>query len=86
MCYPFMYQIDLRAVPNEDHHPLHTQRDERARTIENRVETCGHADLHEAMGGKGRVSEVFPSRRRLSVDQIRALSDPLDIAADLLIA
>ena len=38
------------------------------------------------MGGKARVSEFFPGKRRLSVEQIRALRDELGIPADLLIA
>ena len=44
------------------------------------------ADLAPLMGGKGRVSEFFSNKRRLSVDQIRALRDELGIPADLLIA
>lgn len=44
------------------------------------------ADLHAAMGGKARVSEFFAGKRRLSVDQIRALRDLLGIPADLLLA
>ena len=44
------------------------------------------ADLHDVMGGKGRVSEFFAGKRRLSVDQIRALREVLGIPADLLIA
>jgi HTH-type transcriptional regulator/antitoxin HigA len=43
------------------------------------------AELHDAMGGKGRVSEFFAGKRRLSVEQIRALRDLLGIPADLLI-
>lgn len=43
------------------------------------------ADLHELMGGKARVSEFFAGKRRLSVQQIRALRDELGIPADLLI-
>lgn len=43
------------------------------------------ADLHQAMGGKARVSEFFSGKRRLSVVQIRALRDLLGIPADLLI-
>jgi HTH-type transcriptional regulator/antitoxin HigA len=42
-------------------------------------------DLHEAMGGKARVSEFFAGKRRLSIEQIRALRDLLHIPADLLI-
>jgi len=43
------------------------------------------ADLRDAMGGKGRVSEFFAGKRRLSIEQIRALRDLLHIPADLLI-
>jgi HTH-type transcriptional regulator/antitoxin HigA len=43
------------------------------------------ADLYEAMGGKARVSEFFAGKRRLSVEQIRALRDLLHVPADLLI-
>lgn len=43
------------------------------------------ADLHKAMGGKARVSEFFAGKRRLSVEQIRALRELLHIPADLLI-
>lgn len=44
------------------------------------------ADLAPLMGGKARVSEFFSGKRRLSVEQIRALRDELGIPADLLIA
>jgi HTH-type transcriptional regulator/antitoxin HigA len=43
------------------------------------------ADLHTLMGGKARVSEFFAGKRRLSVEQIRALRKALAIPADLLI-
>ena len=43
------------------------------------------ADLAELMGGKARVSEFFAGKRRLSIEQIRALRDALGIPADLLI-
>src|SRR6187200_101909 len=43
------------------------------------------ADLRDAMGGKGRVSEFFAGKRRLSIEQIRALRDLLHIPADLLL-
>jgi HTH-type transcriptional regulator / antitoxin HigA len=43
------------------------------------------ASLHEAMGGKARVSEFFAGKRRLSIEQIRALRDLLHIPADLLL-
>lgn len=43
------------------------------------------ADLHEIMGGKGRVSEFFAGKRTLSVAQIRGLHKELGIPADLLL-
>ena len=43
------------------------------------------ANLHELMGGKGRVSEFFAGKRTLSIAQIRALHKELGIPADLLI-
>ena len=43
------------------------------------------ADLAPLMGGRGRVSEFFAGKRRLSIDQIRKLRDELGIPADLLI-
>lgn len=42
-------------------------------------------DLHALMGGKARVSEFFAGKRRLSVEQVRALRKALGIPADLLI-
>jgi antitoxin component HigA of HigAB toxin-antitoxin module len=38
------------------------------------------------MGGKARVSEFFAGKRRLSIEQVRALRDALGIPADLLVA
>lgn len=43
-------------------------------------------DLVPLMGGKARVSEFFSGKRRLSIEQIRALRDRLGIPADLLLA
>lgn len=43
------------------------------------------AELAPIMGGKSRVSEFFAGKRRLSLDQIRALRDALGIPAELLI-
>ncbi len=42
-------------------------------------------DLGPLMGGKGRVSEFFSGKRRLSIGQVRALRDALGIPADLLV-
>jgi HTH-type transcriptional regulator/antitoxin HigA len=44
------------------------------------------ADLAPLMGGRGRVSEFFAGKRRLSVAQIKKLRKTLGIPADLLIA
>jgi HTH-type transcriptional regulator/antitoxin HigA len=41
------------------------------------------ADLHALMAGKARVSEFFAGKRRLSVEQVRALRKALGIPADL---
>jgi HTH-type transcriptional regulator/antitoxin HigA len=43
------------------------------------------AELGPLLGGKSRVSEFFSAKRRLSIEQIRALRDALGIPADLLI-
>jgi HTH-type transcriptional regulator/antitoxin HigA len=42
-------------------------------------------DLAEALGGKNRVSEVLARKRPLTLAMIRALSETLQISADLLI-
>lgn len=43
------------------------------------------ADLADLLGGKSRVSEFFSGKRRLSLGQVRALSEALGIPADILI-
>jgi len=43
------------------------------------------AQLAPLMGGRSRVSEFFSGRRRLSMEQVRALRDALGIPADLLV-
>ncbi len=43
------------------------------------------SDLSPLMGGKARVSEFFSGRRRLSIEQVRALRTALGIPADMLI-
>ena len=42
-------------------------------------------ELAALMGGKARVSEFLAGKRRLSVEQVRALRQELGIPADLLI-
>ena len=44
------------------------------------------ASLAALLGGWSRVSDFFKGRRRLSIQQIKALRDELGIPADLLIA
>lgn len=43
------------------------------------------ADLAPLLGGRGRVSEFFAGKRRLSITQIQRLREALGIPADLLI-
>ena len=43
------------------------------------------SQLAPMMGGRARVSEFFSGRRRLSMEQVRALRDALGIPADLLV-
>lgn len=43
------------------------------------------ADLHDAMGGRSRVSEFFSGKRPLSMGQVKALRELLGIPADALI-
>ncbi len=70
-----------------EHYPI----DERGGTPQSAVsfmlEQKGmtRTDLHALMGGKARVSEFFAGKRRLSVEQIRALRTALGVPADLLI-
>ncbi|MEO8442460.1 MAG: helix-turn-helix domain-containing protein, partial [Betaproteobacteria bacterium] len=42
-------------------------------------------DLAPALGGKNRVSEILAGKRPLTLTMVRALSDSLQISADLLI-
>ena len=44
------------------------------------------SDLAEWLGGRSRVSEFFSGRRNLSLRQIAALTENMNIPADLLIA
>jgi HTH-type transcriptional regulator/antitoxin HigA len=70
------------------HDPLDAQRGTPQSVVAFMLEQRGmtRADLAAHMGGKGRVSEFFSGKRRLSIEQIRALRDELGIPADLLIA
>jgi HTH-type transcriptional regulator/antitoxin HigA len=42
-------------------------------------------DLERAIGGRGRVSEIFNRKRPLTLPMIRALAPLLDLPADVLI-
>jgi HTH-type transcriptional regulator/antitoxin HigA len=76
----------VEAYENE-HDPLDETGGSPQSVVEFMLEQRGltRADLREAMGGKARVSEFFAGKRRLSIEQIRALRDLLHIPADLLI-
>lgn len=73
---------------DDEHHPIDewggTPQSVVAFMLEQQGKT--RSDLAALMGGKGRVSEFFSGKRRLSVEQIRSLRDELGIPADLLIA
>lgn len=71
-----------------DHNPIDERHGSPQSVVAFMLEQKGmtRADLHALMGGKARVSEFFAGKRRLSVEQIRALRDKLGIPADLLIA
>jgi HTH-type transcriptional regulator/antitoxin HigA len=76
----------VEAYENE-HDPLDETGGSPQSVVEFMLEQRGltRADLRDAMGGKARVSEFFAGKRRLSIEQIRALRDLLHIPADLLI-
>jgi HTH-type transcriptional regulator / antitoxin HigA len=70
------------------HDPLDAQGGTPQSVVDFMLEQHGmtRADLAPHVGGKGRVSEFFNGKRRLSIGQIRALRDELGIPAGLLIA
>ena len=72
----------------DDHDPIDESKGTPQSVVAFMLEQKGmtRADVHELMGGKGRVSEFFAGKRTLSVAQIRALRKALGIPADLLIA
>jgi HTH-type transcriptional regulator/antitoxin HigA len=84
-------RLEFLAVLIEAYENEHNPIDERRGTPQSVVafmleqKEMTRADLHALMGGKSRVSEFFSGKRRLSVEQIRALRDALGIPADLLI-
>jgi HTH-type transcriptional regulator/antitoxin HigA len=84
-------RLEFLAVLIEAYENEHNPIDERKGTPQSVVtfmleqKAMTRADLHALMGGKARVSEFFSGKRRLSVEQIRALRDELGIPADLLI-
>ena len=71
-----------------DHNPIDERKGSPQSVVAFMLEQKGmtRADLHALMGGKARVSEFFAKKRRLSIEQVRALRDKLGIPADLLIA
>lgn len=84
-------RLEFLSVLVEAYEDAHDPIDERGLTpqgivsfmLEQRGMT--RAELYNLMGGKSRVSEFFAGKRRLSVEQVRALRDLLGIPADLLI-
>ncbi len=71
----------------EEHDPFDESAGTPQGTVAFMLEQRGmeRAYLAALMGGKGRVSEFFAAKRRLSITQIRALHKELRIPADLLI-
>ena len=71
-----------------DHNPIDERKGSPQSVVAFMLEQKGmtRTDLQPLMGGKARVSEFFAGKRRLSIEQIRALRDTLGIPADLLIA
>jgi HTH-type transcriptional regulator / antitoxin HigA len=71
---------------DEEHYPMGETSTPQS-VVEFMLEQKGmtRADLVPLLGSKSRVSEFFARKRRLSIEQIRALRDALGIPADLLI-
>lgn len=72
----------------DEHDPIDTAGSTPQSVVAFMLEQQGkvRSDLAPLLGGKGRVSEFFSGKRRLSIEQIKALRDELGIPADLLIA
>lgn len=85
-------RLEFLSVLVQSYEDEHDPVDERGGTPQSAVlfmleqRGMSRTDLAPLMGGRGRVSEFLSGKRRLSVDQIRALRDALGIPADLLIA
>lgn len=80
--------VSLLVQEYEDRHdPVERHSTNPQEVVDFMLEQHGmrRADLATIMGGKSRVSEFFAGRRRLSIEQIRALRDALAIPADLLL-
>jgi HTH-type transcriptional regulator/antitoxin HigA len=77
----------IEAYENE-HNPIDERKGTPQSVVAFMLEQKGmtRADLAALIGGKARVSEFFSGKRRLSIEQVRALRDELGIPADLLIA
>jgi HTH-type transcriptional regulator/antitoxin HigA len=70
-----------------EHNPMPTGDATPQAVVEFMLEQKGldRAALHEAMGGKSRVSEFFSGKRDLSRGQIESLRELLGVPADLLL-
>jgi HTH-type transcriptional regulator/antitoxin HigA len=77
----------IEAYENE-HNPIDETKGTPQSVVAFMLEQKGmtRADLTPLMGGKARVSEFFAGKRRLSIEQVRALRNALGIPADLLLA
>lgn len=71
----------------DEHDPLDESGGTPQSVVEFMLEQRGmtRAELAPLMGGRSRVSDFFAGKRRLSMEQVKALRDALGIPADLLI-
>jgi HTH-type transcriptional regulator / antitoxin HigA len=88
---PAFDQLEFLSVLVEAYEDDHDPIDESGGTPQSAVlfmldqKGMTRADLAKLMGGRARVSEFLSGKRRLSVEQIRALRKTLGVPADLLI-
>lgn len=82
MCCPVLVE-----AYEDDHDPIDESAGTPQSTVRFMLEQKGmtRADLAPLMGERARTSEFLSGKRRLSVEQVRALREALGIPADLLI-
>jgi HTH-type transcriptional regulator / antitoxin HigA len=83
-------RLEFLSVLVADYEDRHAPLDERGTPqsiVDFMLEQRGmtRAELAPLLGGRGRVSEFFAAKRRLSITQIQRLREALGIPADLLI-